>query len=1099
MFHGEIAVQTLPLLVFLCCPSAAEHAVGGAAKSEPVVQLLRADGHVLTVKWDSDEVRQRHRSNSPLVLPDIPISVTRWVDLELTPFSVAGSNTRFVLGRKDVPDEPFAFDTSRVQAFRGRIKGEAASDVFIVFGDVQTTGYIDLGPGQDRILISSKDKNGAPLSRAMTSVFPAGSALSFQPPVPLCGVETAMGPPETNPLTNSANPHSALPPAPGIRLVELAVDTDYEYFALFGDRDAATEYLVQMYTQVSHIFLRDAKAHFELVLVRLWDDPTFRNDRANDGSDLWGGPVPFDVLQFASGSRSSPYGGIASFGICGHSSSIWYVQGFFSDPKTPSPYQYDIFVAAHELGHNAGAPHTHDVGIDNCDNPHATPQRGTIMSYCQQTYSGLNANQDLYLHQGSVASMYYLRNGGCVVDDCNLNRRDDALDILDGSSVDVNGDGVPDECTDCNGNHVLDDQDISAGTSADLNANSVPDECEPDCNGNEVPDLMDISGGTSADLYGNAVPDECETDCNDNNMSDYTEIQLNMPRDVDRNAILDECQDCDIDGTTDHAALQGAHNLWIVSGMPAAPLREFFATTGVLVRAGQPMSMVSEGQDVVIAPDGRILVSSGGTNRIQAYDRQANFINDLVPPGSLGMDFPTGMVILPDGRLLVASRNTHNILSFDALTGAPLGVFVVAGSGGLTSPHGMTIGPQKHFFVTSDSNEIIEYSGQDGSFIRVFISASANGGLLKPRDLTFKPDGNLLVTSYGTNKVLEYDGQSGAAMGSWAVLGFAVSGMTPVKPWEIEIGPNGNVFVSRAQSDNDHDENMDGTALHFSNAQVFEYDVCNGNFVRVHIGGNDHGLDLPTGFAFMPGWEVDCNFNQLPDTCDTASGHSLDHNGNYVPDECEVDCNVNGRLDRLDIIPFGLSRDCNRNLTPDECDVAMGLSTDCDGSGVPDECEPDCNGIMPIDSCGFDRGSAADCDGNGIADSCEIFQTTAADCNANCVPDPCDPNFDGDTFIDDCDTDIDNDGIINGNDACDFTPHGIPVNSQGRAIGDITGDCAITLRDFKPLVGSTPNSACLLGPGSSPTAACIGAYDYDIDGDVDMIDLSGFQNAFGRQ
>jgi hypothetical protein len=327
---GEIAVQTLLLLILLSWPGASDHAVGAIPQDSALVQLLHADGDVLTVKWDSAGVRHRCRNKPRFVLQGIPISVTRRVDLELTPFTVVGPDTRFVLGRKDSFDEPYSFDTSRVQAFRGSVKDQAGSDVLIVFGNVQTTGYIDLGAGHRRLLISSKDKNGAPLPHGMTSVFPSGNVIGYQPPVPYCGVEATRFAAGTNRVTGAVVPYSGLQPAKGIRHVELAGDTDFDYFALFGDRDAATEYLVQLYTQVSHIFLRDAQGHFDLVLVRLWDDPAFRLDRSEGSSDLWGGPVAFDVLQFASGSRSSPYGGLASFGICGHSSSIWYVQGFFS-------------------------------------------------------------------------------------------------------------------------------------------------------------------------------------------------------------------------------------------------------------------------------------------------------------------------------------------------------------------------------------------------------------------------------------------------------------------------------------------------------------------------------------------------------------------------------------------------------------------------------------------------------------------------------------------------------------------------------------------------------------------------------------------------
>ncbi len=1131
-------MQTPLLLVFLSWVGASGHAADAIPEDSALVQLLHADGDVLTVKWDSAGVGELRQSKPRFVLEGIPISATRRVDLELTPFSVAGPDTRFVLGREGAPDEPFVFDTSRVRAFRGRVKDQAGSEVLVVFGDVQTTGYIDLGTGRKRFLLSSKDRNGIRLPHGITSIFPAGNVAGYHPPVPFCGVNQTILPLGTKPVHDAGVPSVGSEPARGIRHVELAVESDYAYFTLFGDRGAATEYLVQMYAQVSHIFLRDARARLELVLVRLWDAPIATSRRLVDDGKLggiaFGGPVAFDVAQFVSGSRGAPYGGIAGGGLCGSgvASEIYYVQGFFSDPTIPSPYLYDIFVAAHELGHNAGAPHTHAAGIDNCANPSATPQRGTIMSYCQQTYSGLNANQDLYFHRLIAAGMIgRFQSAYCVVEDCNLNDDDDALDILGGASADVNRNGVPDECEDCNNNGVLDDEDVASQTSDDINANGIPDECEPDCNGNGIPDLTDIVDGASSDLYGNAVPDECETDCNGNDVSDYTEIQGDMSKDVDRNAALDECQDCDNDGTTDHAALNGAHNLWIASGLPAAPVREFFATTGVLVRASTA-PLVSVGQDVVIAPDGRILVSSAGTNRIQAYDRSARFIEDFVPPGTLGLSFPTGMLVLADGRLLVASRNTDNVLAFDATTGAPLGEFVSAGSGGLYKPYGLTVGPDGNLFVASETNEIIEYDGLDGSFVRVFVSAPANGGLLQPRDLVFKRDGQLLVTSHGTDQVLEYDGQSGAPIGSWAVLGWSVSGMTPAKPWGIEIGPNGNVFVSRALSNlqSTSDAGTGGEPLHLSDAKVFEYDVCNGNFVRVHVGGGDLDLSVPTGFAFIPGWDHDCNFNLVPDACDTASGASFDLNGNQVPDECEIDCNGNGRLDRLDVIPFGPSLDCNNNLTPDECDIAAGTSTDFDGSGVPDECEPDCNGIAPIDSCGFDTGSEPDCDGNGQPDSREILEATAADCNANCIPDICEPDFDADGVIDDCDDDTDDDGVPNELDLCDFTPLGQPVTDDGcPARGACcfqvgvcventdTTDCAsvggtyqghrstckfkcVFPCDFDgdndvDLVDSATFVRCLTGPTGAAAAGCQ-AGDPDNDHDVDLGDVAVLQNLF---
>ncbi|MCH8148819.1 MAG: hypothetical protein IH987_12605 [Planctomycetes bacterium] len=664
----------------------------------------------------------------------------------------------------------------------------------------------------------------------------------------------------------------------------MAVDTDREYFDLFQDRDAATEYLVQVYAQIGHLFLRDNLINLELVSVRLWDDPRQGDpptSSAESAAQLRTA-AHYDFLQFVSGTRFASFGGQA-FGIgCGAGSDVYFIQGRFPYPTAPSPYHYDIFVMAHELGHNAGAPHTHDAGIDDCDNPFAPPQRGTIMSYCQQTYSGLNANQDMYFHrrisQGIISQAQF---SACMPPDCNLNNRDDGEDISTGDSLDENTNGVPDECEDCNGNGVLDDQDIASGFSEDIDTNGIPDECQPDCNGNEVPDSEDIESGESLDNYGNSIPDECESDCNFNGLADYGEIQSDMARDIDRNGVLDECQAC-----PEWLLRNSAWNVWIASGMPHTPIRQFYGPAGVLFRESAGPSVVG-GQDVIMAPSGLILVTSTVEDRILSFDCSGNFAGDFVVPGSLGMDRPTGMLALPDGRLLVASGRTHNVLAFDLATGQPIGEFIAGGSGGLHEPYGMTLGPTTggsagtSLFVTSNPQrkglpgEILEFDADDGTFTGVFVSSANNGGLSGPRDAVFKPDGHLLVTSSLTHQILEFD-QSGTPLGTWEVLGFAVGGMTPESPWEIEIGPNGNVFVSRHVAQAQHAKSPVGPALHFSNAQIIEYDIANGNFVRVYVGGQDHPLRYPTGFAFVQ-CEGDLDEDGLPDTCDS------DMDGDGVP------------------------------------------------------------------------------------------------------------------------------------------------------------------------------------------------------------------------
>jgi len=97
------------------------------------------------------------------------------------------------------------------------------------------------------------------------------------------------------------------------------------------------------------------------------------------------------------------------------------------------------------------------------------------------------------------------------IQDCNGNLLPDACDIAGGASLDLNGNGVPDECEDCNGNGVLDDQDVAGGASDDCNANGLPDECElvagGDCDGNGVLDACELE---LRDCDGNGLHDGCQ-------------------------------------------------------------------------------------------------------------------------------------------------------------------------------------------------------------------------------------------------------------------------------------------------------------------------------------------------------------------------------------------------------------------------------------------------------------------------------------------------------------------------------------------------------------------------------------------------------------
>ena len=221
--------------------------------------------------------------------------------------------------------------------------------------------------------------------------------------------------------------------------------------------------------------------------VYLWDDPN------GDGD-------PTDATVLASADTVSQYYEDDTFQIVdipdtfvGPEGTSFFVGAIVEhDGYLDAPVMLDEDDPKGEgwLGGNIAAP----IDPDNLGGVYSTPVA---------PISEVVGDFNLMVRAGGVC-------GTCGAD-CNSNGIPDDCDIA-GGTEDCDENGVPDSCElaerDCQPNGVVDACDIAEGTSTDLNGNGLPDECE-DCNSNGVPDDMDLlpSGGSPIDYLIDVDPD----------------------------------------------------------------------------------------------------------------------------------------------------------------------------------------------------------------------------------------------------------------------------------------------------------------------------------------------------------------------------------------------------------------------------------------------------------------------------------------------------------------------------------------------------------------------------------------------------------------
>ena len=220
---------------------------------------------------------------------------------------------------------------------------------------------------------------------------------------------------------------AAAPPAAGSAhsfTARVAVDTDFEFYDLFGNTTDTTDYIADLFAYSSSIYEAEVATSLHVSSIDLWtagagSDPYVATDCNTMLSELRGywntnkTGVSRTIVHLLSG---KPTGcGIAYVGVlCNGSYGYGVSAGLDANFTLANPnIVWDIVVVSHEIGHNFNSPHTHCYagigGPDNVDEcygsggggcysgPTSLPDGcpgsgmgcGTIMSYCHLLSGGL--------------------------------------------------------------------------------------------------------------------------------------------------------------------------------------------------------------------------------------------------------------------------------------------------------------------------------------------------------------------------------------------------------------------------------------------------------------------------------------------------------------------------------------------------------------------------------------------------------------------------------------------------------------------------------------------------------------------------------------
>ena len=216
--------------------------------------------------------------------------------------------------------------------------------------------------------------------------------------------------------------------------VEIGLDIDNYTYNTFADCYEAIDWGLGVLAGVDLVYRTELNDFITLQAsyVNVWEVPEPWAGTVNDAGTMldqlrveWTSSNPvlananWDMIHLMSKRGDTGTGGIAYLGVV---CSPTYAVGFSSAmdnqsdfPVIPPNFTWNLFVVAHELGHNFGSNHTHWCGWPGGpDHPdEATGSTGTIHD-CYDSEGG--CNEPVINEQGTIMSYCHLQSAGAILE-----------------------------------------------------------------------------------------------------------------------------------------------------------------------------------------------------------------------------------------------------------------------------------------------------------------------------------------------------------------------------------------------------------------------------------------------------------------------------------------------------------------------------------------------------------------------------------------------------------------------------------------------------------------------------------------------------------